>query len=75
GKPALLALEHVPEKWPHFSDKDMLQLFELARNLDRTGDSTRSIKNTRWAWSAPVVLAQRHERVPTAAIYADRYNE
>jgi hypothetical protein len=36
------ALEHVPEKWPHFSDKDMLQLFELARILDRSGDSTRS---------------------------------
>jgi hypothetical protein len=35
-------LEHVPEKWVHFSDKDMLQLFELARILDRSGDSTRS---------------------------------
>jgi hypothetical protein len=36
------SLEHVPEKWVHFSDKDMLQLFELARILDRSGDSTRS---------------------------------
>jgi len=26
-------LEHVPEKWIHFSDKDMLQLIELARIL------------------------------------------
>ena len=33
--------EHVPEKWPHFSDKDMLQVFELARILDRSGNSTR----------------------------------
>jgi hypothetical protein len=28
-----LALEHVPEKWTRFSDKDMLQVFELARIL------------------------------------------
>jgi hypothetical protein len=27
------ALEHVPEKWVHFSDKDMLQLIEAARIL------------------------------------------
>jgi hypothetical protein len=27
------ALEHVPEKWTRFSDKDMLQVFELARIL------------------------------------------
>jgi hypothetical protein len=26
-------LEHVPEKWTRFSDKDMLQIFELARIL------------------------------------------
>jgi hypothetical protein len=26
-------LEHVPEKWTRFSDKDMLQVFELARIL------------------------------------------
>jgi hypothetical protein len=25
------AREHVPEKWTRFSDKDMLQVFELAR--------------------------------------------
>ncbi len=36
------ALQHVPEMWVRFSDKDMLQLFELARILDRSGDSTRS---------------------------------
>jgi hypothetical protein len=29
----LTALEHVPEKWTRFSDKDMLQVFELARIL------------------------------------------
>jgi hypothetical protein len=28
-----LRLEHVPEKWTRFSDKDMLQVFELARIL------------------------------------------
>jgi hypothetical protein len=28
-----LPLEHVPEKWTRFSDKDMLQVFELARIL------------------------------------------
>jgi hypothetical protein len=27
------ALEHIPEKWVHFSDKDMLQLIEAARIL------------------------------------------
>jgi hypothetical protein len=27
------SLEHVPEKWTRFSDKDMLQVFELARIL------------------------------------------
>jgi hypothetical protein len=26
-------IEHVPEKWTRFSDKDMLQVFELARIL------------------------------------------
>jgi hypothetical protein len=26
-------LEHVPEKWTRFSDRDMLQVFELARIL------------------------------------------
>jgi hypothetical protein len=31
GLPDLL--EHVPEKWTRFSDKDMLQVFELARIL------------------------------------------
>jgi hypothetical protein len=30
---AYFALEHVPEKWTRFSDKDMLQVFELARIL------------------------------------------
>ncbi len=42
GSATLVALEHVPEKWLHFSDKDMLQLFELARILDRSADSIRS---------------------------------
>jgi hypothetical protein len=28
-----VVLEHVPEKWTRFSDKDMLQVFELARIL------------------------------------------
>jgi hypothetical protein len=27
------SLEHVPEKWTRFSDKDMLQVSELARIL------------------------------------------
>jgi hypothetical protein len=30
---AARVLEHVPEKWTRFSDKDMLQVFELARIL------------------------------------------
>jgi hypothetical protein len=29
----LEALEHVSEKWTRFSDKDTLQVFELARIL------------------------------------------
>jgi hypothetical protein len=29
----MFCLEHVPEKWTRFSDKDMLQVFELARIL------------------------------------------
>jgi hypothetical protein len=33
GSAARLASEHVPEKWVHFSDKDMLHLIELARIL------------------------------------------
>jgi hypothetical protein len=32
-RPLENALEHVPEKWVHFSDKDMLQHVELARIL------------------------------------------
>src|SRR5271154_912463 len=39
--------DHVPEKWSHFSDKDMVQLFESARILiDRMNSSDR---NTRGA--------------------------
>jgi hypothetical protein len=33
GDAGLIPLEHVPEKWTRFSDKDMLQVFELARIL------------------------------------------
>ena len=29
----MVRLEHVPEKWVHFSDKDMLHLIEVARIL------------------------------------------
>jgi hypothetical protein len=31
GSDKPIPLEHVPEKWLPFSDKDMLRLFELAR--------------------------------------------
>jgi hypothetical protein len=32
-KAAKAAAEHVPEKWPRLSDKNMLQVLELARIL------------------------------------------
>ncbi len=42
-------LEHVPEKWSHFSDKDMLQHIELARILiDQVIPPDR---NRRWSMS------------------------